>query len=182
MLLATPGTYVAAQHHHDHKPEHRHHGAHVHGIAALNIALEGHELYIELNSPAVNIIGFEHMPKSAADHAELDKAVATLKDGNQLFQFNSSAGCRMEHVHVTSQLLNETHHHTGHDHEHHTHETHADIAAIYQFECTTPIKLKQLNVNLFQAFPNTHKLKVQYVVKSKQSATKLTATNHVVRF
>jgi Protein of unknown function (DUF2796) len=42
--------------------EHREHGPHVHGVAQLNVALDGNVLWIELNSPAMNIVGFEHAP------------------------------------------------------------------------------------------------------------------------
>ena len=44
--------------------EKHHHKAHVHGVAHLNVALEDNELYIEFISPAANIVGFEHQPKT----------------------------------------------------------------------------------------------------------------------
>ena len=36
--------------------EYRHHEAHEHGVAHMNVAFEGNELYIELISPAANIV------------------------------------------------------------------------------------------------------------------------------
>ncbi len=210
--LALVAPWVSADEKHEHEHEHDHekrqHDAHVHGIAALNLALEGQEVHVELNSPAANIVGFEHAPSSEADHAALDKAVATLKDGDRLFRFNAEAGCRMEKADVTSTLLDEEHdehgdkHASAHDHEkedghghekleheEHAHEgheqegeTHSDIEAAYHFECEQPGKLKNLTVELFEAFPGTEKLKVQYVIESKQGAADLTAASHVVRF
>ncbi len=193
LVLVVPGAFAGEQQDHDHKheqeheDEHREHGAHVHGIAALNLALEGSEVHVELDSPAANIVGFEHAPSSEADHAALDKAVATLKDGDRLFRFNEDAGCRMEEARVASELLDEEHEgHTkeGHEDEQHEHEveTHSEIEAGYHFECDEPGKLTQLTVELFDAFPGTEKLKVQYVIESKQGAAELTATNHVVQF
>lgn len=190
LALVAPG--ISADESHDH--EHRQHGAHVHGIAALNLALEGQEVHLELDSPAANIVGFEHAPSSDADHAALDKAVAMLKDGNQLFRFNSEAGCQMEKVAVTSPLLadeheheHEEHEHEEHEHEEHEHEEHeggdhADIEATYHFECAQPDKLTQLSVELFEAFPRTEKLNVQYVIESKQGAAELSPADHVVNF
>ncbi len=61
-------------------------------------------------------------------------------------------------------------------------ETHSEIEAGYHFECDEPGKLTQLTVELFDAFPGTEKLKVQYVIESKQGAAELTATDHVVQF
>lgn len=174
LVLVGPGTAADEKHEHDHDHERRQHGAHVHGIAALNLALEGQEVHIELDSPAANIVGFEHAPSSEADHAALDKAVATLKDGDRLFKFNDDAGCRVETVNVASGLLDEEHEgHTdekpgehpheekeGHDHEQHEHEgeAHSDIEAAYHFECDEPGKLTQLTVELFEAFPGTEKV------------------------
>lgn len=204
LVLSVPGTAAAEEHEHDHDQEHRQHGAHVHGIAALNLALEGQEVEIELDSPAANIVGFEHAPSSESDHAALDKAAALLKAGDRLFRFNEDAGCQMENADVSSELLEEDHdeheEHEGHadkkssmhsheeekahDHEdeEHEHEGHADIEAAYHFECTEPSKLTQLTVELFEAFPDMEKIDVQYVIESKQGASELTATNHVINF
>lgn len=42
----------------------RQHGAHEHGAAKLLIAQEGEHVEIILETPAYNIIGFEHMPST----------------------------------------------------------------------------------------------------------------------
>ncbi len=206
LALVAPGVIAGEKHKHEHDHEKRQHDAHVHGIAALNLALQGDEVHVELDSPAANIVGFEHAPSSEADHAALDKAVATLKDGDSLFRFNSEAGCRMEKAKITSALLDEEHDkhggehaddhghekkdahdhdenkHEEHGHEEHEGETHSDIDAAYHFECDQPGKLTQLTVELFEAFPGTEKLNVQYVIESKQGAAKLTPADHVVKF
>ncbi|MBT2989233.1 MAG: DUF2796 domain-containing protein [Candidatus Thiodiazotropha sp. (ex Ctena orbiculata)] len=201
LALLALGAGADEKHDHDHDQEHRSHDAHVHGIAALNLALDGEEVHIELDSPAANIVGFEHAPSSEADHAALDKAVAALKIGDQLFRFNDEAGCRMEKAMVTSALLKEEHddhndkHTDDHDHEEkeehgheergheeHEGETHSDIEAVYHFECDQPGKLTQLTVELFEAFPATEELNVQYVIESKQGAKELSANDHVIQF
>ena len=202
LVLVAAGGTAGEKHEHEHKHdnEHRQHDAHVHGIASLNLALEGQEVHVELDSPAANIVGFEHAPSSEADHAVLDKAVARLRDGDQLFRFNSEAGCSMEKAVVSTALLDDEHdehadkHSGDHDHEkhekdHHAQEghegegeTHSDIEAAYHFECDQPNKLTQLTVELFEAFPGTEKLNMQYVIEDKQGAAELTSTNHVVKF
>ncbi len=196
IVLIAPGVIAAEKHEHEHDHEKRQHDAHVHGIAALNLALEGDEVHVELDSPAANIVGFEYAPSSEADHAALDKAVATLQDGDRLFRFNAEAGCRMEKANVASSLLDEEHgehkgdhghekhEEHGHDKDEHEHEgeTHSDIKAAYHFECDQPGKLTQLTVELFEAFPGTEELNVQYVIESKQGAAQLTPAAHVVKF
>ena len=194
LSLAISTVSAGEKHDHDHDHDHgkRQHDAHVHGIAALNLALEGKEVHIELDSPAANIVGFEHAPSSKADHAAIDKAVAILKDGNGLFQFNADAGCEMEKVDIASELLEDEHHdhdkkaehdHKDHDHDHeHEGEAHSDIEVAYHFECSAPGKLTQLTVELFESFSGMEKLKVQYVIEAKQGAAELTASKHVVKF
>jgi hypothetical protein len=193
LALAAPGAIAAdghdREHDHSHDGEHRQHGAHVHGTAALNLALDGNEVHVELDSPAANVVGFEHAPASEADHAALAKAIATLADGDRLFRFNVEAGCRMEDAKINSALLDEEHgtHADDHEHEEHVHdehkgETHSDIDAAYHFECDQPGRLTQLTVELFEAFPGMEKLNVQYVIESKQGAAELTSSRHVIRF
>jgi hypothetical protein len=199
-LLIGPWASAEDAHHHAQDAEHRQHGAHVHGIAALNLALEGNEVWIELDSPAANIVGFEHAPSSEDDHAALDRAVATLNDGDRLFDFNDEAGCRMATASVTSELLHEENEeHEGHadaeaealgreeeeGHKHegeHEGEAHSDIEAAYHFECDAPGKLTSLTVELFEAFSGMEKLNVQYVIESEQGAAELTAKDHVIKF
>ena len=181
LALVSPG--AAAEEKHDYDQEHRQHDAHVHGSATLNLALEEEKVHIEFDSPAANIIGFEHVPSSEADHAALNQAVATLKNGDPLFHFNDEAGCRMEEAMVTSALLEDEHSdHEAHGHKEHEAETHSDIEAAYHFKCTQPGKLTQLTVELFEAFPAMEEINVQYVIESKQDSKELTAKEHVIKF
>ncbi len=163
---------------------HREHGAHEHGVGSLTLALDGNEMEIELESPAANLVGFEHAPQDDAQRAALERAVALLKDGERLFSFPKAAGCRLTAASVSSSLL-------GHepaeqaDHEDHQahaeaptaaveHESHADLDADYDFECTHPEKIDQVEVGLFAAFPATERLKVQYVTARGQGGAELT--------
>lgn len=85
--------------------EHRHHGTHEHGVAELRLAQEGGQVLLDLESPAVNIVGFEHAPANAADREALERAVQTLKDGERLFRFAAEAECRLTEVRVETPLL-----------------------------------------------------------------------------
>jgi len=120
--------------------EHRHHGSHEHGVAELRLAQEGDQVLLELASPAVNIVGFEHAAANAADREALERAIQTLKDGERLFRFGEQAECRLTDVQVETSLLGQggaaTHEgrpgaagapeaaaRTDHEHEHeHEHE------------------------------------------------------------
>ena len=49
--------------------EHRQAGTHEHGVARLDLAQEGAQIDLHLESPAMNLLGYEHMPSSDAGPA-----------------------------------------------------------------------------------------------------------------
>jgi hypothetical protein len=152
------------------------HGAHVHGVAILNMVLDGNTLFIELESPAVNLIGFEHAPVSEKQKAAFDTAQQILADTKRLFHF-STPGCRAENIHIKMPGLNL---HKNGDSKQDHHDEHADIHASYTFSCQ-PIKdLKAITVNLFTVFPGIRQIKAQWISHGAQNATVLTPDNAIL--
>jgi hypothetical protein len=175
---------------------HREHGPHEHGVGSLTLVVEGNVAEIELESPAVNIVGFEHAPKDEAERTTLERAVATLKDGGRLFGFPTAAGCRLTESLVSSSLLGDepeaevdhedhqahddaqatqTPHEDGDHDAEHEHETHADLDADYRFECDDAARIDRVEVRLFEAFPGTQRLRVQFATAKGQGGAELTA-------
>jgi len=150
-------------------------GPHAHGLTRLDLAVEGGVVLIGLESPAANIVGFEHAPASAEEGAALDAALATLKDGGRLFRFSAEAGCRLVEAVVETPLVGEVREAAGA-------EAHADIDAEYRFECAEPDRLVQMELGLFKAFPATLSLQVQFVGPKGQGAAELTAASRVLGF
>ena len=112
--------------------------AHVHGIATLNLAMEGDELEIEFVSPAGNIVGFEHEAVTAGERRAIRDAIEQLKKGNELFDLPLAASCSLhvaavEHGHGAEEKREDGHgqdaeHDDGDEHEHagdDEHDTHA---------------------------------------------------------
>ncbi|MFV9683332.1 DUF2796 domain-containing protein [Pseudomonas sp. NY15367] len=181
LLLALPFALlplVAAQAHehgHDHDHEHSHDslGAHEHGVASLNAALDGNLLELQLESPAMNLVGFEHAAKSDADKAKVAAAKRELEQPITLFALNSG-DCKATEVELESPLFGDADH--DHDHDHHAHEgEHSDIHAHYRFECAKANELKQLDLaELFKRFPATEKIQVQLIGPNGQQGVELT--------
>ncbi len=96
--------------------------AHEHGAATLNVALEQQQLLIELESPAFNIVGFEHRPNNAEQENAVHNAEAKLRDAGQMFSLPSDAGCQLAEVDVKWSLDED---HDAHD-EHDEHDDHDD--------------------------------------------------------
>ena len=111
-------------------------GAHVHGIASLNMAVDGKFLELEFHTPAANIYGFEHAPRTEEQLAQVREAQRTLQQADQLFMLTSAAGCSLGRVELEQNSEEGEHHeeHAGHEHheekraehDHHKHEEHDD--------------------------------------------------------
>ncbi|PZP79873.1 MAG: DUF2796 domain-containing protein [Ectopseudomonas oleovorans] len=183
LLLALPFALlplVAAQAHehgHDHDHEHAHDslGAHEHGVSSLNAALDGNLLELQFESPAMNLVGFEHAAKSDADKAKVAAAKRELERPISLFAL-TSGDCQATQVELQSPLFAGKAHDHKHDHHDHKHEgEHSDIHAHYRFECAKANELKQLDLaELFKRFPATEKIQVQLIGPNGQQGVELT--------
>ena len=101
--------------------------AHVHGIAALNLAIEGGELEIEFVSPAGNIVGFEHEAVTPGERRAIRDAIEQLKEGNALFDLPHAASCSLhvadvEHGHQEEEDPTDGPGHGGKHDDHDEHE------------------------------------------------------------
>ena len=169
-VAAPAGGAVAAEG--EHKP-------HVHGESKMNLAVEGNVLEIELESPAQDIVGFEHMPKTAAQRDAVKRAVAALKDGAALFRLSPGAGCELREAEIETPLAEaEEHKHKEGEHahkegEHAEEEVHSEFHAHYRFRCADPAKLKAMEVKLFESFGGMEEIEVGAVLPAGQRAKTL---------
>ena len=102
--------------------------AHQHGHGNLNIAIEGSTLYIALETPGADIIGFEHPARSDDDKAAIEDAKGRLSDPIGLFGIPAEASCTLVEVSVEPVgygLGMDDDHHDEHDHDEHD-EAHED--------------------------------------------------------
>lgn len=190
LLLALPFALLplaVAQAHDDHDHEHGSLGAHEHGVASLNVALDGQTLELQVDSPAMNFVGFEHAAKSDADKAKVAAAKAELEKPIELFGLAAGA-CQVTKQELESPLFGgHEHHHDDdadeHEHEHADEHEHSDIEASYQLSCKQVDALEQLDLSeLFKRFPATHKVNVQLIGRSGQQGAELTAAQPRLSF
>lgn len=143
------------------------HHAHEHGVATLNVAVEGQRLSIEFDSPAVNVVGFEHAPRSEAERAAAKQAEGLLRDADKAFELTGAAQC-----HAIESKLSAPEWHEGHDH--------ADYEASYEFTCLEPAALTQLIVRFLGDLVPGTKLRVQLITPSRQTSTELSGKNNIL--
>lgn len=179
------------EHNHGHDHDHAEHAsldAHEHGAAELNVALDDQTLEIELKSPAMNLVGFEHAAQSEADKARVTEVHNQLANPQPLFGLGTG-NCTVSEQALESPLFADTRLHQAHDHEHAAHQAdehkdeHSDIHAHYQFSCQQPHDLKQLDLaELFSRFPGMEKIQVQLIGPKGQQGLELSPGNSTLNF
>ena len=188
-LLPLAIAHAADEHDHDH--EHGSLGAHEHGVGRLNAVLDGQALELELDSPAMNLVGFEHLATSAADKAKVAAARKQLENPLALFNLPKAAGCVISSQELNSPLFGdkpEADHDDDDDHDakdgaHEHHHDHSEIHAHYQFTCATPTALGNLDLTqVFKTFPATQKIQVQLIGPSGQQGVDASATAATLKF
>lgn len=189
LLLALPFALlplVVAHAADEHDHEHGSLGAHEHGVGRLNAALDGQTLELELESPAMNLMGFEHVATTDADKAKVAAVRAQLEKPLVLFNLPTAAGCVIAKQELESPLFgdkpdaDDDHDHDAKDEHHHDH---SDIHAHYQFSCSSPGALKTLDLaNIFNTFPATRKIQVQLISPSGQQGVEVTAEAAALKF
>ena len=196
LLLALPFALLplaVAHAHEDHDHEHGSLGAHEHGVGRVNAVLDGQTLELELESPAMNLVGFEHVATSAADKAKVAAARKQLENPLALFNLPKAAGCVVSSQALNSPLFGDKPQadHDEDDHAtdgkgaaaHEHHHDHSEIHAHYQFTCATPTALGNLDLSqVFKTFPATQKIQVQLIGPSGQQGVDATDTAATLKF
>lgn len=160
--------------------ETRDHGAHVHGTARLDIAFVGGELALDLYSPAMNIVGFEHEPGNEAQREQLGDALGMLRDAGRVFSVTDAAGCRSV-LSEASRVAEDGHEEHG-EHDGHADTAHSELQARYRYECSAPAALERIEVRLFELFPAIERIRVQMLTDTSQRAMVLLPDNADVPF
>ncbi len=160
-LAAGPVLAVASD-----APGHEAHGAHVHGEAQLTLATDGGLLEIMLESPAANLLGFEHKPGTAAEQQAWQQQQTLLKTG-QWLQLPATAQCVLQ-----QQQLNNPWANTG---------QHADISISLSYQCKAAELLNEVKFTLFTQAADLQQITVQWVSGGQQGAATLSAKQPVLQ-
>ncbi|MGB2221940.1 DUF2796 domain-containing protein [Neptunomonas sp.] len=101
--------------------------AHEHGKVALTLAIEAGNVEVSWRSPAVNLVGFEHQPKTPEEKQKVEQTLLNLKQGYEQIVLPESALCLLKEADIDTTLAAHTEGHDhDHDHDDHDHEEHDD--------------------------------------------------------
>ena len=154
-LLVAPTAFAADDH--NHGEETRELGAHAHGHAELQVAIEGNAIEMAFEVPGESIVGFEHVAETDEQRAAVDEATTQLSDPLALFALPSEAGCEVASAEV----------------ELHQEGDHNAFEAEYALNCANVGAITALETTLFELYPNLEEIEVEYATPSGQGAGEL---------
>jgi hypothetical protein len=158
--------------------EHRELGAHEHGHGTLDIAIEKTRVTMELETPGMDIVGFEHEAESKEQKAAVEKAVAQLADALSLFKMPASAGCKVAeakveietgHEHEDGDKDHAKEEHGEHKGEKHEEKGHNEFHATYALDCAKPAALTSIAFEYFKVFAGANAITVNVVTAKAQN-------------
>lgn len=137
--------------------------AHQHGVLKLDIAVEARKLSLQMESPLDNLVGFERAPRNEAERKRVDAALAKLEAGQALFTIDPAAQCKLAKVQLSSAVLK-----LGPPAPAGKHSEHADIDAVFEFDCQDTARAGFIDVGLFDAFAGMKQIEVQIATPTAQ--------------
>ena len=147
-------------------------GPHQHGVAKLQIAVDGPVLSLFLDSPLDNLLGFEHYPSTRQQTTAVGALRERLHNAGAVFVPTPAARCAATTVRLKSPVF-ESKPAAGAG-------PHADLEAEYVFRCDFPDRLRDLEVRLFDGFPGMRRIDVQVAGPRGQVAAALSAAQRTV--
>ncbi len=173
-------------------------GAHLHGVAKLDVVLDGKILQLSLESPLANLLGFERGPRSEAERQAVRAMALRFHAGATLFVPTAAAGCTFLGSELASAVIEPSllaapaavavaaqpapatttsaSPAPAPKHEH------ADLDATVRFLCAQPAALKGVDLRLFQAFPRLRQLDTALATGKAQRGARLTPQQTMLSF
>jgi len=171
----------------------RAHEAHVHGVARVNLVVDGEQVTIGLESPLANLLSFEHAPVNLEQRRQVKDMARRMHQAESFFHLTPAAQCRLEKVSLASEQLDPARldptvplgSREGEDGKASRGEgnkagqaEHGDLDASFRFRCAQAAKLNSVDILLFDAWPKVQKIEVQAVTPGGQRAAGLSPAKH----
>lgn len=160
--------------------------SHVHGLSELTIAIEKKTLEVEIISPSINLVGFEHRAKTEEDITTVKKVIKQLNNQNNIISF-SGGNCLLTDKSIDVSSIIDDHYlknktHNDHDeHEHENHTNHYDIVSYYLYHCEKASTLTTITVKMFDHFLGTNQITARWVNEQQQGSQTLSPTKNIIK-
>ena len=150
-------------------------GAHIHGEVILQLALQGNDLVMRLEPPAINMVGFEYRARTPDQIKTVETAETKLRQVTNWLMFDGGE-CRATEVSANASGVMPAVDAAEYQH------VHADIKVDAQFSCFQPNNLRGLKVTLFRDFPGVEKITVQWLLGEKVGERSMSRDNTRLTF
>lgn len=149
-------------------------GAHQHGHAELQLAIDGNQIDLIFTSPAYNLLGFEHRARTEEEKARVTQTTNWL--GETPLVNTAEAGCMVMNAVVHHQADGDDHGH-AHDHddkdEDESSSRHSDLEVTQTLSCSGLNPSEELSTPLTERFPEIEHLGVEWVWSGGQGSGRL---------
>lgn len=157
-------------------------GAHSHGVARLDVAVDGATVSLRLESPLESLLGFERAPRNDAERAQVRAMAQALRAGHP-FVPTAAARCRLDRVELKSlvlapELLGES----GPAAAGKAADDHAELDATFVYRCEDAKALQGIDVMMFDHFKRLRRVDTQVAGPKGQAALKLTYRSRQIRW
>ena len=125
-------------------------GPHEHGVAHLNVAIDGQRLTLSFKIPMESLLGHERAPKSPQEQAQARALLEQLQQGRHLMQLDAQAQCQGPAPTVKAPVL-----------EGKATSEHGDIEIEWELQCAQPALLRKAVVTLFEVAPRLRRVQAQ---------------------
>lgn len=125
-------------------------GPHEHGVAHLNVAIDGQRLTLSFKIPMESLLGYERAPKSPQEQAQAKALLEQLQQGRHLMQLDAQAQCQGPAPTVKAPVL-----------EGKATSEHGDIEIEWQLQCAQPALLRKAELTLFEVAPRLRRVQAQ---------------------
>jgi Protein of unknown function (DUF2796) len=162
--------------------EQRHAEGHVHGVAEINIAVEGKKIVVEFRTPTEGLMGFEHEAKSDAERRKRDTALKLINDKfPEMVILERKPGCRFEGGKATIVRSDSKDADSRGHGDHEKSGEHREVRGTFSFECQSDPAGSRVRFGVAKLFPDIHEIKVQVLSDAKQSGVTIKKDQGEVR-
>ncbi|MFN7726850.1 MAG: DUF2796 domain-containing protein [Rubrivivax sp.] len=128
--------------------------AHEHGTAKLDLAVDAAKLVVSLELPMDTLVGFERAPRTDAEKASLQQALARLEKADDWLRPDSAGQCTRGATSVNPPVFGQG--------------EHADVDVSVEFTCKDTARIAFVEVALYGTLPRLQRVDVQAVTRKGQ--------------
>jgi hypothetical protein len=132
---------------------------HSHGKGRLQLSLNGDVLQGQWTMPMEALLGFEHLPKSAAQTEAMNGLQKSLQNASYFIGMPADAKCQQLEAIAESDMFQGV---KG--------KGHSDLNYSFKFKCANPQALSQFDFPFFKSHIRSKQLKLEWVSQGTQKS------------